>query len=178
MLVFHGIYSLRRKVVGFRNDYCLTCNSPRVALQHRTLEVFHLFFIPLLPLGFWKRWHCGTCKQNPHAYPRLRKHLKWLGTLLLALAAASTWSVPLSEIGDMTEDTLWVAALRIVLTFLCGLALWKTIRSPPDPDLAGYLEKIQPVTDPECPLCRTPLEARSPAWSCPKCGMERLALSS
>ena len=30
-------------------------------ILHRTFDVLHVFFIPFLPLGFWKRWLCAMC---------------------------------------------------------------------------------------------------------------------
>jgi hypothetical protein len=62
--------------VAFRNDYCMACNAPRRAVQIRTLDVIHLYFIPLLPLGLWKRWCCCTCGMNPHQLHLTRRLIK------------------------------------------------------------------------------------------------------
>ena len=55
MLVIHGVYRWGRKLVAYRNDYCLSCAAPRLAFQHRTFDVLHAFWIPLIPIGLWKR---------------------------------------------------------------------------------------------------------------------------
>ena len=65
MLLVHGRYFWARRILAFRNDYCLTCRAARMAFLHRTFDVFHLFWIPVLPLGFWQRWRCGVCGAEP-----------------------------------------------------------------------------------------------------------------
>ena len=56
MVIIHGVYHWSPKQVEFRNDYCLSCSAQRRAIRVRTFDVAHLFWIPILPLGFWKRW--------------------------------------------------------------------------------------------------------------------------
>lgn len=97
MLVMHGTYSLARKLVAYRNDYCLQCDAPRLAFQHRTFDVLHAFFLPVLPLGLWKRWQCAVCGRNPHESGRTRKSLKWAGTAILGLMSLSMWVVSTQE---------------------------------------------------------------------------------
>lgn len=50
--------------MAFRNDYCLARGEERRAVQVRTFDVGHIFWIPILPAGFWKRWVCTVCGKD------------------------------------------------------------------------------------------------------------------
>jgi len=66
LFIVYGVYRWKAKRVAFRNDYCLVCGEARRAVQVRTFDVGHIFWIPILPAGFWKRWVCTVCGQDPH----------------------------------------------------------------------------------------------------------------
>jgi len=82
-----GSYSYRKTIVAYRNDYCLTCDAPRLAHRIRSLEVLHVYFIPLLPLGFFRNWKCSACGADPHVSVRTSKVMKWMGVGVLAVLA-------------------------------------------------------------------------------------------
>src|SRR5512147_40206 len=119
MLLLHGYYRFFPKLVAYRNDYCLSCDAPRLALQRRTVDFFHLFYVPLLPLGVWWRWHCATCGRDPHATYRTRKPLKWLGTVLLLVSEVSAWTTPPGTGQDAV--IVWVMRLGLPVAFLLAL---------------------------------------------------------
>jgi hypothetical protein len=75
MRIVRGAYYYRRKPVAFRNDYCLSCNAPRRSIAIRSFDVGHFFWIPILPVGFWRHWVCSVCGRKPHS--RKRRLLKW-----------------------------------------------------------------------------------------------------
>jgi len=173
MLILHGMYHWRRRRVAYRNDYCLRCEVPRLSFQHRTFDVLHVFWIPLLPLGFWKRWHCGTCGSDPHAHVRTRRSLKWAGVGVLALISLSAWAVSPAE---QPQDAPIIWAMRMCGPLAAAAAAWATARSPPDVKLADKLRAVVPIVDPHCPVCGVMLFPEEPAWSCPSCGIRRRAL--
>lgn len=164
MLILHGIYRFRPKLVAYRNDFCLTCASPRRAYRTRTFDVVHIFFIPLVPLGFLRRWHCAVCENDPHVHPGTRRSLKWAGVFLLALLAVGAWLVP--DRGALA----WT--FRIVLPIAFAAALLHTARSKPDTRLSDKLREIMAADETTCPVCDTPLMIDS-NWRCPHCGIER-----
>jgi ribosomal protein S27AE len=170
MLLVHGRYFWRRTIVAYRNDFCLSCDKARVAWQHRTFDVLHVFWVPVLPLGFWKRWHCGECGGNPHANPRTRKGFKWLGVAALALFTLAAWGVPASEPRD---DLVFLWSVRLGGPLATIWAAWATLRSPADPDLTEALRRVRPISDTNCPLCRVALYHGDVGWQCPKCGIRR-----
>ena len=175
MLVIHGTYQWGRKLVAYRNDYCLTCKAPRVAFQHRTFDVHHFFWIPILPLGLWKRWHCSVCGNDPHASLRTRRSLKWAGIAILVLMALSGWAVSPDEKPD---DLVFIWAIRIGGPLAVGWAVWATLKSPPDVRLKDMLRTVSPIMDPNCPACGVMLMPEEPAWRCPQCGLARRSLSA
>jgi len=175
MLVIHGTYHWGRKLVAYRRDYCVTCASERVAFQHRTFDALHMFWLPILPLGFWKRWHCSACGRDPHASPRTRKSLKWAGVAILVLMAASAWAVSPREKPD---DAMFIWAMRLGGPLAAGWALRATLNSPTEVNLKERLRSVQPILDVNCPLCGVVLVPEEPAWRCPQCGIRRGALKA
>ena len=173
MLVLFGKYSIAHRKVVFRNDYCRVCNVARVAFLHRTFDILHLFFVPVLPLGFWKRWHCGVCGNNPHVNQQTRKSLKWSGTVILILGSVSMWAVSAT---DIPEDPAILWIMRIGLPVAAVFALRATLRSPPDVQLKDLLRTVRPATDTRCPVCNSTLEVTAPHWRCSRCGIERRSL--
>jgi hypothetical protein len=58
MIFLHGVYRFSKKRVGFRNDFCSRCKQQRIAEQYRTFNMWHFFFVPLVPLGYASSWQC------------------------------------------------------------------------------------------------------------------------
>ena len=173
MLIIHGRYFWGRRLLAFRNDYCLKCAVPRMAFLHRTFDVLHIFWIPVLPLGFWKRWHCGECGSNPHARVTTRPALKWAGVVLLALFSLVMWAPAVDR--DIEEPAFrW--ALRLGFPAATIVAAIASTRAKPPERLAEKLRTIQPNRDGTCPRCGTTLTVASPWYRCGKCGLERQVL--
>jgi hypothetical protein len=173
MLIVHGTYSWGRRLVAYRNDYCLRCDAQRLAFQHRTFDVLHVFFVPLVPLGLWKRWHCSVCGNDPHVSGRTRKSLKWAGVAILLLMSVSGWAVSTRE---KPEDAAFIWGMRILAPAAFAWALWATLKAPPEVKLEERLRAVPPNMDSTCPVCRVMLLPSEPAWQCPQCGMRRGAL--
>jgi hypothetical protein len=172
MVLIHGLYHWRPKPVAFRNDYCITCGAERVAIQIRTLDVLHLFFVPLLPLGLYKRWRCLQCQNSP-ALPRptgVRRPIK-----ILVLLGAIVFAVPAwlpqhtTSRGDLIG--LWIA--RFVFLVPAWFAVRWLRRGGQDTERRERLKSVRPSDATECPLCRIPLVLTDPA-RCHKCGIVRL----
>ena len=168
-----GLYHLARQRIGYRNDYCLSCAAPRLSVCLRSFDVLHLWFVPILPLGYWKRWRCATCESNPHARITTRRSLRWAGTAVLAFIALAGWMTLLEPTGNRTWFD-W--ALRVGSTVGVVFALRAALYPPPEPNLAGLLAAVPPNLDPHCPLCRAPVVAALPRWRCTGCRAERFVL--
>jgi hypothetical protein len=92
LLIVYGVYRWKAKRVAFRNDYCLACGEARRAVQVRTFDVGHIFWIPILPAGFWKRWVCTVCGRDPHVTTKTRRGFKWAALVVLVLVAFIFWA--------------------------------------------------------------------------------------
>ena len=169
MLIIRGSYRFWPKRVAFRNDYCLRCQAPRRSIAIRTVDVGHLFWIPILPVGFWKRWTCEVCGQAPHVYPKVRRSFKWVGLVFSIALSLLMWTAPV----DTNFGVLgWF--LRVAAPAGGILLLFDLLRTPKEPSLRRNLATIAPATDTVCPFCATPLIAGSGTrWSCPQCGAVR-----
>ena len=168
MIFLHGIYRFRPKRVAFRSDYCLPCALPYRSVQIRTFDAWHLFWIPLVPLGFHKRWRCTNCGKQPHVHPGTRSGFKWAGLVVLLLLAALFWAAPL------TPDMLifgWVVRASAPIGAI--LTLIHLLRTPKDPSLEQKLAAIPRASDTVCPFCGSALIVLSSQCSCPACGIVR-----
>jgi hypothetical protein len=166
VLILHGMYSFKRKIVAYRNDFCLSCAAPRRAYQARSFDTLHLFFVPVLPLGFWRHWKCSVCGRNPHVNPHTRKSFKWAGVVVLAIFAVAAWGAPEEE----SSAIVWVMRIGFPIAFVVALLL--TLKSKPDLRLAEKLNEISPAQESHCPLCHGVLVI-GPRWRCSNCGVER-----
>lgn len=167
MFIVTGAYHWWPKRVGFRNDYCLACAAERRAVRIRTFDAGHIFWIPVLPVGFWKHWYCTVCENDPHVNPKTRPFFKWAGVLILILLAIMAWSEP------VTADSVWFTwACRVGAPLVAFLLLIHLLRSPKELSLKERLAAVQPAMDTICPFCDTPMVGGS-RWSCPSCGVVR-----
>lgn len=62
--MFYGIYHFGKKRVACRNGYCVTCARTRLFEGRRSVMVFHLAFIPLLPFAVRVRYFCRYCDER------------------------------------------------------------------------------------------------------------------
>jgi len=161
MLIEIGEYHLWPKPVAFRNDYCLTCQRERRAIRSRTLDVVHVFYVPVLPVGFWKHWSCSACGRDPHGRRGSRSSLKWFSMLVLIVLALLFWLEPGTPV-----------AVRAIITTLSVLLVLYLLRSPSEMAMREKLAAVPSATDTICPFCQTPMVGGT-QWSCPACGVVR-----
>ncbi|HXU34417.1 MAG TPA: hypothetical protein VN851_27905 [Thermoanaerobaculia bacterium] len=171
MLIIHGTYHWKPKRIAFRNDYCRKCEAERLSVLVRTIDVLHVFWIPILPLGVWSRWFCRTCGGRPHEVTRTRRGFKIAGAVILALMSAVTW-VPMP---DAKDDMAMIWALRIGLPLATALAIRSAVRHRPEPDFKRRLAEVRPFEGWQCPLCGGQL-MNLPKWHCLNCGAEHRPL--
>jgi hypothetical protein len=168
MLIVHGVYHFWPKRVGFRNDYCLGCQKPRRSWAIRSFDVGHVFWLPLLPFGFWKHWKCSECGRDPHVHTSTRRSFQWVGFGCLVALALIFWFSPIAA--DDSFSWFFRIAPLVGATFL----LLDLLRNPGEPSLKERLAMIPPAADVFCPFCNTALAATSAGpWSCPACGVVR-----
>jgi hypothetical protein len=155
MLIF-GHYKFFPKRTAYRADWCNACQNEGVSHQTRHLYVGHLFWIPLLPLGWYNTWRCADCQRNPRTRVTTSPVSYVGGIVSLILLASLFLSGELSL--DPTKQWLLVAACGLGLTtMLVGLLI--RLKNPP-PD-----HPVSPLQNTSCLICHQPL----PGGEKPQC---------
>jgi len=169
MLLVRGSYHLWRKPVAFRDDYCAWCRAPRRSIAIRSFDVGHLFWIPLLPVGYWRHWVCSECGRSPHRNPKFRRYLRWTSLYSLVSASVMFWAMPV-DAGFALGS--WIA--RLAAPMGAAAVLVYLVRGLKEPSLRKRLKAIPPATDSVCPFCAVPLVAGTGSrLSCPDCNAVR-----
>ncbi len=168
MFVVSGIYSFFPEAVAFRNDFCLSCEDERLSLQIRSFDVVHIYWIPMIPLGFRKAWACRVCGNSPHDATKTRLGFKKAAVVVAGIGASVSWIAPAA--GDESA-TVWIARLFLTLGFLAAIR-WVTHHQP-SVSLDEHLSHIEPYSAPSCPLCGNELFSM-PERHCPGCGVRQV----
>jgi hypothetical protein len=173
MIVVYGCYRFRPRRVGYRNDYCLVCGREVRSEQIRSFNAIHLFWIPLIPLGFWTRWLCPQCHRPPHQVRGgVRAPFKWAIWVVLLSFAVFLWIIP-STLDS--SSTIWM--YRLGLSVATALLLAHLIRAPKTPSLKEKLTGVRPASDVVCPFCGTQMLIGD-RCSCPNCGVVRYSVQT
>jgi len=167
-MIVVGIYRLHPKRTAFRNDYCLTCNDRRLAFEFQTQDAFHIYGIPVLPLGSRKRWHCASCGQVTSWQNKSRPIFLFLGMLIMVGMTIAGWTMAPPP---NREDAMF---LFRYFAPIGGIAmLVQMIRNWNDRTHELKFAEVEPARDESCPLCRTELLIDDDVRHCPKCEIVR-----
>jgi hypothetical protein len=161
-----GMYSFGSKRVAFRNDYCLRCRAAQLAVQIRSFYAIHVYWVPLLPVGFFKVWRCVKCDTNPHATVHTRRVFKAGLVLIVALGALPFWFLP-AEGSDW--GMVWAIRGASVVALAASL-WWATTGHQADPSLRDALAGVRPYDARTCPFCSGYLYDQ-PYLHCPACAL-------
>ena len=167
MLLLHGIYRFSEKRVGFRHSNCVHCEDARLTEQFRTFNFWHVFFVPVLPLGFVKNWRCATCGKNPNPV-RERPAVLIAGAVVLGFAGASMF------VGGffMPRDQLTAIGIGLGMLFFSALCVW-VLKRQLRTDRILAAARVVPIENDNCPYC--PGKIRAETFSeCNGCGARRV----
>jgi zinc ribbon protein len=170
-MVLVGIRDIKPKIVAYRNDYCISCDSPQRAHRIRRLKVLHLFFIPVFPLALVRRWRCSVCDRHPHW--RAPSRQRWLVTYLLAMFTATAWISSDTETGNSVLG-MWLLRIGVSIAFV--LVFSYALRGQYDFQLKEKLGTVEAAQETNCPFCGTQF-IQNQGWRCPQCGVEKAALN-
>jgi hypothetical protein len=171
MVIIHGVYRWRPVNVAFRHDYCRRCAKGTLAVLVRTFNALHLFWVPVLPLGWWSSWTCARCNTDPHAAAQTRRGFKVAAAVILGLFNVVAWLAPKGS-----SSTLEVLVIGGVLLLLFALAVRWAVVHKPEPDFKANLALMPPYEAWDCPLCGAQLVKLSSAAYCPACKAEHRPL--
>jgi hypothetical protein len=168
MLLVHGTYHWLPRRTAFRNDFYMACAAPRRADQISTLNVLHIFWVPVAPLGRWKRWRCTGCGNPPNHNVKTRRIFKIAGVIVLVFFTVVVWTSP----GMADEPAVW--AVRVIAPLGAVASVIHIATSSPDePGYRARRLAVVPADDEICPFCGTTLFNAPPVCFCPACDVRR-----
>lgn len=175
MFGIHGLYKFSPRRVAYRNDYCMVCNAPRRAEQIRTLDAIHVYFVPLIPMGAWRRWHCCECGMCPHQVHLTAWLLKITTLGFFIFATVFFWGLYFLVVPAIAEDRelFWffgVICPAGALAMGTHLAVWEPVES----SYKERLSAVPPADETICPFCECPMIDEYFECHCPECGVRRL----
>lgn len=173
MFVVWGTYHWAPRIVAFRQDWCTVCQRETLVLGNRTIDVGHVFWIPLLPFGRWTRWRCSQCARDPGASAATRRPLRivaWLLVSLLALSFVLATSDPVMT----APETAWFARGFAVLTI--GFMTWWAFRSLGGKSYKEQRAAVTPFQGDVCPVCDGALAHSMDGSACSRCDAQHRPL--
>jgi len=147
VIIVFGTKHFKPKGVGFRPDFCLSCKQETVSVELRSFDFGHVYWIPLIPLGFRRHWRCAACAENPRG-ERTGQAMKVLGILLFLAMGVAGWAMPAA--GD-DAVIVWILRLGFPALAAAIVASFRQ-RKKEDAMLMRRLRELPPVGD-ACPLC-------------------------
>ncbi len=173
MFIVAGIYNWSARLVAFRRDLCASCQRETLALGTRTLDFFHVFWLPVLPLGRWTRWRCDVCDKDPSVTTAVRRPFRVLLWLLVVLVVLAFVSV--AEDGSEYPIPAWMGrALAGTIVLLVG---WWAFRPTGSKAYQQRRAAVQPFSGDACPLCGSLLVRSLTESVCSGCAAEHRPLS-
>ncbi len=169
MVVIFGRYYFGTKARWFRKDWCRHCDKEVRAIGSRPFIMLHLYWIPFLPLGFWRRWRCVECGKTPHSPARARRPIKFLLAGFLIFMAVYLWMVDME--GAPSSAGLWASRLFFTVLAL-GTTLW-ALRPADSRPWREQFRHLGPCEDKECPSCHREITEGPDGWQCSECRIER-----
>jgi hypothetical protein len=120
-----------------------------------------------LPLGLYKFWECGKCKNDPHARTQESKWMLWVGVVVFAIMLFATFfvgNIPKEDTNAMLIGQIALGSLVIY----CGYQL----------NRKGKIKSVailNPIyTDENCHYCKEKLVKVNSGMLCEKCNLLRL----
>jgi hypothetical protein len=166
MIIIHGIYRFGLKKAAIRKDFCNSCRNEGIAEQWQSFDCFHIFWIPLIPLGTKRRWICSHCGEDPRAETKMSPVLRYVLLLGLPFILGSLW---VDRHAKAPPDQM----TYIMTAVLGGIWLWilyGTFKRPTGRTNEELRAAVIPLCTDECLYCHAPLTLH-PYMRCQPCGI-------
>ena len=167
MLILYRTYRFRPKLTGYKRDLCNKCEEPRILALVKTYDIFAPYFIPLVPLGYRKRWYCTICRHPAYDRYRTRTGIKVLALITVGLVTLMAGTGVI--VGG--PDALPAFGVSVLCVGLI-VVLVKWIRSGVKrPSIEDLREEVRPLDESRCRLCNEHL-LDVPYLHCPHCNLK------
>ena len=180
MFYIYGTKQFDIKKHGYKNTNCEHCDMTSLCTEWRWSSWAHLFFIPLLPLGYDSSFTCNACGQEPKTHSETSIVLKVVILLILLLFAIPVYFGLLATMGMIPIDSApaetppalspvisWLI-LAVVTFFLYKNIKW--ITSHKKNLLAKRRLSLLPLNNTsECEVCDGNLSEHKLGYQCSDC---------
>jgi hypothetical protein len=143
----HGLYHLRERRAACRNDHCMTCGAARFFLGMRSIRFYHVFFIPLLPVGWRMRYLCTICGADRKARRPSHPLVLWFGVFAGGVIAFVGLMMLLS--GEEVFASWMIFGIGAVFFAVIGFM----VRRSEHREFMAAVKSVEPLPCDSCPLC-------------------------
>lgn len=148
MIFILGKYHWQPQILGYRNDYCLTCDGQQVCVLRKTNDFIHVYYVPVFPVGRSTHWHCLECDTHPHQRVTTGRGTKLVAAFLAWVIAAIFWGLPAAQADQFTFMCIAFGATIV------GLLSWRSwLNHKPTPTLPERLKEVPVLTPEFCLNC-------------------------
>ena len=169
MVILFGAYGTGRKMCAYRRAWCNHCAKEAIAEQYSAFYFFHVFFIPLIPLGTRWKWECRECRNDP--LERTHESVWLLKFARVFFGLIFLWSlvgIAMESMKDKEARKLWfVPFIFLALSYFVHLRLRSGTAEPPKRQV------VEPLNNANCLYCNGPIQ-ETPRPVCQKCGLFRM----
>jgi len=146
------------KIHAYKKMRCNQCKQDRIFYQLKGLQWFHLFFIPIIPVGSNKIWECSHCRRHQKDY--IISNF-WLYIIIIF----AVLSLLLGTVGYSTPDKNVVIAFFVLAGLFSALILVQRNKDT---------TKFLPLDNTkECLLCNGELKyIEKNRYKCKRCAVE------
>ncbi len=162
------IFGLRRfglKKVGYGKDFCNSCENEAIINRFQWFTWCHIFFIPLIPLGYHSKFNCTICGNNPHAMKNTPLWLRILFIFILLCIGSTTITSGLYRHFSFG----WI--IKTLITFAITAACYWVFRKLNQATFKEQRSKITPVNQQVCVLCDGEIVQKKQP-TCSRCKLE------
>jgi len=152
MFIIFGTHLFGLKRYAYKYMGCSHCEMHRLFIQTRGFAWGHIFWIPLIPLGYQSSWHCASCvKEDNNAPTSFIVKLVFLAALIVAFYMV-TLGKPAADLGD--SALWWQGGIGLLLAW----SLYETFYHFKKKEQNKY-KFMMPLPDRDfCELCDGELE--------------------
>ena len=165
MFLIFGIKRFGHKKVGYGKDYCNSCQNEAVFERYRWFSWIHIFFIPLIPVGYYSHTRCTICTNDPNA--KVSTPI-WQRIIFLAVIAGLIWVLYQDELLDDLSYGLAIKLFAMLMLLGCGYWIYK---GRADVSKKERRKHLTPVDQTTCMMCEGEIVVAKKAH-CSRCKLE------
>jgi hypothetical protein len=165
MFLIFGIKRFGHKKVGYGKDFCNSCQNEAVVERYRWFSWIHIFFIPLIPVGYYSHTRCTICTNDPNA--KVRTPI-WQKGIFLIVIAGLNWV--LYQDGLLTNLSYGLVIKLISMLMFIGCGYW-IYKGRNEVSKKERRKQLTPVDQKTCIMCEGDIVVAKKT-TCSRCKLE------